>query len=397
MKTKNIYEEQEAVGRLSNDELSHQAQGAGGMTGILSAIELSRRARMQRAAAGAAVAQRVRDGGGTVLSELSRDAARVAAPAPHRQALNSGGIVQGYNQGTTARPVQPWGGNIFTQIYDWWNRPEEVYTLENPDGSYQPGIYQATGLPERQTQDGAEYGQIRFAQLDPGTYEPERLDVPMEYGPAIPPEPPPEPVDPDIGMAVGGPEEEELPPVEEDYEAEPGIDRDRYARGVALLQAASRIANGNGNNLGNIAAGLAEGGASYGDAMARFENEAYRERQLIEQQQARFSREDIADREMGLRRDLAREAEGGENRRQADMIGYYNERDRKRAVADIETSFQRNIESNRKFVSDAMENGESLPEGILSYQEWLDALNQRSKMERELLIRRVSGVSTPSE
>ena len=96
MINKNILEEQGEIRRLPTDALKEYAARGGGMTGILSAMELSRRSQENRSAANAMIAQR--NSGSSVLNDLSRDAQQAMQPAPAM--MNQGGLVRGYNRGT---------------------------------------------------------------------------------------------------------------------------------------------------------------------------------------------------------------------------------------------------------------------------------------------------------
>jgi len=98
---KNLYAEQDEIRRLPTEALSQSAQrGGGGMNGILSLMELSRRAQQERAVAQSKVAGRY--SGGSVLSELSNEARQYASaprpqfePQPQPAQFNSGGQVGG--------------------------------------------------------------------------------------------------------------------------------------------------------------------------------------------------------------------------------------------------------------------------------------------------------------
>jgi len=503
MRNNNIYEEQDAIRKLSTDELRSYAQSGGGMTGILSAMELSRRAQMNRAAAGAAVTQRVKSGGASVLADLARDASRLA-PAPQlAPGYNSGGIVyanSGYYSSpsdwisyeqmlreeearkksvgpTTPVPLPN------SPLFRGRGKPDHVslpsfssaldgYDFSDPIGAfkewldnsalgqivrrreedlarqledanskasiedqiilnstseplsdmqrlryfqYDPSSRQgyaewASGSPlgSIRTEDPAtgarEYSSIATRDVSTGNFTtPEGVpytapvfgeeyyaNIPPAYGPVSSPAGPRMPEDIQVDEEI---EDIDIPdPLAFDYEvgttasaesaapAEADVNRDRWARGVALLQAASRIANGNGNDLGNLAAGLAEGGASYADAMAKSKTEQYRDQMLAEQAKSRTSRESIAREQTRFQTAALEYKTRAEADAQKNLLEYYQKRDLAGGIEAANKSFVTYIDNIRENVAKAQASGAldyMLPEGL-----------DGSKMTAEMYLQR---------
>lgn len=459
MKTNNIYEEQDAIRKLSTDELRQYAQTGSGMTGILSAMELSRRAQMNRAAAGAAVAARVRGGGASVLAELSRDAARVAPALPMAPGYNSGGIVQYMNDGGRVGP--DWYGydSPFSAFKRWLDstavgqsmrdRERELQTSDvtpSPEDDvilnsiqspmtemqrrryfqYDPEDRQgfaewATGKPLRSlgtedpTTGAKEYGALFTREMKDGEYVGDYYaNVPPSYGQVSKPAGPKttDPVVEDEVVDI----KDVIDPLALVYDEGPvsaagdetvgapssDVNRDRWSRGVALLQAASRIANGNGNDLGNLAAGLAEGGSSYAEAMRQAATEQYRNQTLAEQRLARTSRENISREGLRSQRAIAEYQTRAEAAQQDNYLEYMKSKDDKQFLSSVNKTYQDQIEANAKYVSD-------IAQGLVQFQlplvpdksrqmtpeEYLAFLNRKAKFDM-MTVMRQAGVSDKS-